>query len=115
MDLPNFATWASLVGAVVGSQALVTVVDRWFSRRNASKKTDAEVTVSVAGVMLQWQTTLTQRIIALESAIAEKDTTINILKGRVSALEAELETLRHQQDQETDDIRVMKNYLSNKE
>jgi len=84
---------ATIIGALFSSQALTIFIQSKFSEG----KTKADAASTLVQSMLEWQKTLTDRIVALEQAnadkdvkMAEKDSKIDELQARVAHLESEI-------------------------
>lgn len=80
----NWEAIAGIVGAVAGSQVLVSFVQAWFNK----KKTSADAATILLEKTLEWASRLTARIENLEKEVALKEEVITELRVRIAKLEA---------------------------
>ncbi len=89
--MTTFELIGTIAASIFGSQVLATIASGFF----AKKKTNADAASLLVEKMLDWQTSLTARIVSLEQMLREKDTLIDQLQVRVGQLEIEVAKLEN--------------------
>lgn len=82
----DFNSIASIVGAVTGSQVLVT----WLQNRSNKKKVDADAAQILLDKTLEWASRLSSRIDKLETENTYKDKLIAELYAKIAHLETQV-------------------------
>jgi len=68
-----------IIGAVLGSGALSSIITNWFNKRKAGADTDSVIVKNI----MDWAVELTSRIDKLEVQLVEKDRQIDELVEQV--------------------------------
>jgi len=68
-----------IVGLVLGSGAISSIVTNWFNKRKRGAETDSVI----VGNIMEWAVKLSERIDVLEKQLAEKDEQIDELMAQL--------------------------------